>query len=497
MSQVIVIGAGMGGMACAARLQAQGHKVTVIEQSTTWGGKLGRVTHDGHTFDTGPSLLTLPAVYRDLFLKTGKPLEDSVDVVDLETAFRYQFSDGTVLRMPGAGVGKSAEAIGDALGGSAATQWRNFMDRASNMWAATRTPFLESELQGLRTLLALSTRMRDLRTIAPIKTLRSLSEHYFTDPRLVTLVDRYATYTGSDPRRAPAALATIPYIEQTFGAYHVAGGLRELGRALFDRCVQLGVDFQFDTDVIGINGTTRATGVTIADGRVINSDIVVANADASTIYDHLLTEQAKRKCRSEVRKISKSTPSLSGFVLLLALAGKTDNLEHHNVFFPGNYDEEFNSIFGKQPKPVDDPTIYVCRPDDMAMAPHDAESWFVLINAPRHQPASGFDWDTPGVVNAYGEHILKRLNGLGYDIASRKTWLHFSSPADLQSRTRAPGGSIYGTSSNGTSSAFLRPTNTSPLPGLFLVGGSSHPGGGLPLVAMSAAIVAKRIGQGH
>jgi phytoene desaturase len=339
--------------------------------------------------------------------------------------------------------------------------------------------------------------MRDLRTIAPLKTLRSLSEHYFTDPRLVTLVDRYATYTGSDPRRAPAALATIPYIEQTFGAYHVAGGLRELGRALFDRCVELGVDFQFDTDVIGINGTTRATGVTIADGRVMNSEIVVANADASTIYDRLLTEPAKRKCRSEVRKISKSTPSLSGFVLLLALDGTTGDLEHHNVFFPQNYDEEFNSIFGKQPKPIEDPTIYVCRPDDLAMAPHNAESWFVLINAPRHQPASGFNWDTPGVVDAYGEHILKRLNGLGYNVESRKTWQHFSSPADLQSRTRAPGGSIYGTSSNGTSSAFLRPTNASPLPGLFLVGGSSHPGGGLPLVAMSAAIVAKRIGQGR
>jgi phytoene desaturase len=497
MSQVIVIGAGMGGMACAARLQAQGHKVTVIEQASTWGGKLGRIEHEGHVFDTGPSLLTLPAVYRDLFLKTGKPLEESVDIVDLETAFRYQFSDGTILRMPGVGIGNSADAIGDALGGSSATQWRNFMVRAGAMWAATRTPFLESELNGLRTLLALSTRVRDLRTIAPQKTLRSLSEHYFTDPRLVTLVDRYATYTGSDPRQAPAALATIPYIEQTFGAYHVSGGLRELGRALFDRCVGLGVDFMFDTDVTAINGAVQVTGVTLGDGQTLSAEIVVANADARTVYQNLLSEPARRMCRSEMRKIRKSTPSLAGFVMLLALDGKTPDLDHHNVFFPQDYEAEFDSIFGKHPSPVEEPTIYVCRPDDPLMSPEDTESWFVLINAPRHQPPSGCDWHTPGLVDEYRNRILDQLATRGHETASRLKWLSTSSPADLEHRTRAPGGSIYGTSSNGTSSAFLRPNNTSPLPGLFLVGGSAHPGGGLPLVAMSAAIVAKHIGHAN
>ena len=497
MSRVVVIGAGMGGMASAARLQAQGHAVTILEQSETWGGKLGRVTHEGYVFDTGPSLLTLPAVYRDLFLKTGKPIEESIEIVDLETAFRYQFSDGTVLRMPGVGIGNSADAIGDALGGTSATQWRNFMERASAMWAATRKPFLESELEGIRTLLALSTRMGDLRTIAPQKTLRALAETYLTDSRLITLVDRYATYTGSDPQRAPAALATIPYIEQTFGAYHVAGGLRELGRALFERCLELGVQFEFNADVASINGTTHATGVTLTDGRTMASEIVVANADASTVYSQLLSEAARSVCRSEVRKLRRSTPSLSGFVLLQALKGKTPDFEHHNVFFPENYDDEFTSIFSKRPQPVKNPTIYVCRPNDSTMAPADAESWFILINAPRHEPQSGFDWTTPGTADAYGARILEQLSRYGFDITSRTTWQQISSPADLQTRTRAPGGSIYGTSSNGASSAFLRPRNTSPFPGLFLVGGSAHPGGGLPLVAMSAALVAQRIGRAN
>lgn len=176
MANVVVIGAGMGGMACAARLASKGHQVTVLEQSPTWGGKLGIVNHEGHLFDTGPSLLTLPAVYRDLFLKTGAALEDSIEIVDLDTAFRYQFADGTVLKMPGVGIGKCAEAIGDTLGGNSAEQWRAFMKRAAKMWSVTRKPFLESELHGLSSLVSMSWRLGDLQTIAPTKTLRGLAQ---------------------------------------------------------------------------------------------------------------------------------------------------------------------------------------------------------------------------------------------------------------------------------------------------------------------------------
>lgn len=131
----------MGGMACAARLASKGHSVQVLEHNETWGGKLGSVEHGGYKFDTGPSLLTLPAVYRDLFLKTGAALEDSIEIVDLETAFRYQFADGTTLKMPGTGIGRCAEAIGDSLGGKSADQWRAFMRRAAQMWSVTRKPF--------------------------------------------------------------------------------------------------------------------------------------------------------------------------------------------------------------------------------------------------------------------------------------------------------------------------------------------------------------------
>ena len=495
MANVVVIGAGMGGLACAARLAAKGHDVNVIEQSHTWGGKLGIESHGGHVFDTGPSLVTLPAVYRDLFLKTGRPLEESVNLVDLDIAFRYQFADGTVLKMPGVGVGACAQAIGDAFGGKSAEQWKSFMHRAGQMWSATRVPFLESPLNGLSSLLSLSYRLKDLKSIAPGRTLRSLANHYFDDPRLVTLVDRYATYTGSDPRKAPAALATVPYIEQVFGAYHIAGGVRELGRALFERCESLGVRFTFDSSVTSINGGATVTSVSTSRGDVA-AHIVVANADASVVYNSLLTNPISMDLTSRARKqLAGNTPSLSGFVGLIALRGHTSDLEHHNVWFPAHYDAEFDSIFGKTKMPVSDPTVYVCNPRDSQMAPEGSESWFVLVNAPRHDPDHGVDWSNNSLRDDYFAHIIGILKTRGFDIGERITWSSTLTPSDLESRTGAPGGSIYGSSSNGMRSAFLRPSNVTAIKNLYLVGGSSHPGGGLPLVAMSANIVAQLIGR--
>ena len=497
MANVVVIGAGMGGMACAARLASKGHQVTVLEHSPTWGGKLGIVEHEGHLFDTGPSLLTLPAVYRDLFLKTGAALEDSIEIVDLDTAFRYQFADGTVLKMPGVGIGKCAEAIGDTLGGSSAEQWRAFMKRAAKMWSVTRKPFLESELHGLSSLVSMSWRLGDLRTIAPTKTLRELAQQYISDPRLLTLVDRYATYTGSDPRQAPAALATVPYVEQMFGAYHVAGGLRELGRALFERACAIGVKFEFSCTVENICANPAISGVTLEGGRFIAADIVVANADASNVYGSLLTGEALTKTKSATKSLRKATPSLSGFVILLAMSGVTPDLEHHNVFFPSNYDDEFDSVFGigKPACPVADPTIYICNPKDSKMSPPGSESWYVLVNAPRHDKNAGMDWSVESLAQSYASSVLKTLSGRGVEVDARVKWQEVISPADLERNTLAPGGSIYGSSSNGMRSAFLRPENTTKIPNLYLVGGSAHPGGGLPLVGMSAEIVASRIGR--
>jgi phytoene desaturase len=497
VAKVVVIGAGMGGMACAARLAVKRHDVTVVEQSSTYGGKLGTVERDGFVFDTGPSLVTLPAVYRDLFLKTGGELEESIDLVDLEPAFGYRFPDGTTVDMPGVDFSACARALGDALGGTAADDWNAFMRRAAQIWQVTRRPFLEAPLTGVGDLLPLARNLSDVRTVAPFTSLRSLAKHYLHDPRLRMLVDRYATYTGSDPRRAPAALATVPYVEQTFGAYHVGGGVRRLADALHARTLERGVAYRFGADVAEVLTTgTGVTGVRLADGEVVDADVVVANADATHLYRDLVHDPRGAKALSSLRK---ATPSLSGFVLLLAVRGRTPGLRHHNVWFPQDYDAEFDAIFGRRARPVDDPTVYVCAPDDDRMRPDaDHESWFVLVNAPRHGTAGEagtIDWTAPGLAESYRDRVLDVMAQRGYDVRDRLLWSEIRTPADLERSTRAPGGAIYGTSSNGARAAFLRPTNRSPVPGLFLVGGSAHPGGGLPLVGMSADIVAQMIGR--
>ena len=490
MSRIAVVGAGVGGLAAAARLRVKGHDVTVYEQGPSVGGKLATYRREGFAFDTGPSLFTLPAVYRDLFLKTGAPLEDEVDLQALDPAFGYHFADGTSVVLPGVDPARCAVALGDALGGDAQAEWRAFMERASDMWQLTRRPFLESPLDGWRTLLPLAA-PRDVRTIAPFTSLRSLSRSFFHDPRLVTLVDRYATYTGSDPRKAPAVLATVPYVEQAFGAWHLGGGVGTLADALHRRCLSLGVDVQVHASVSRI--TTRESAVTGLDvgSTHVDADIVVANADASVVYGELVDDPAARKERS---RVATAAPSLAGFVILLALRGRSAGLHHHNVWFPEQYDDEFDSIFGSSPRAVPDPAIYVCAPDDPAMAPSDHEAWFVLVNAPRHG-RGGIDWTAPGVAEGYADHVLAVLARRGMDVRDRILWREVRTPADLERSVRAPGGSIYGQSSNGPRAAFARPANRSPVQGLYLVSGSAHPGGGLPLVGMGAEIVAELIGR--
>jgi phytoene desaturase len=497
VASVVVVGAGMGGMAAAARLSALGHDVTVVEQAERAGGKLQTYRRDDFAFDTGPSLLTLPAVYRDLFLKTpvrrkGASLEENVDLRGVDPAFGYRWADGVNAVLPGSNSNRVASALGAALGGSAERDWKRFSRRSADLWAATRVPFLESPLSGPRDLLPHLRKLSDLRTVAPWKSLRSLGNQYFDDPRLVTLLDRYATYTGSDPRKAPAALAVIPFVEQTFGAWHIGGGIGELAGALHQRCLDRGITFRFGTDVTAVRTEGgRACGVDLADGGHIRADIVVSDADATSLYEHLVTDPSRR---TPLKKLRKATPSLAGFVMLLAVQGRTPGLQHHNVLFPADYDAEFDAIFGREPRPVDDPTIYICAPDDPRMRPDGHEAWFVLVNAPRHDPAVGVDWTDEDLVDRYRNRVLDVLAARGFDVRPRLLWSETRTPADLERTTRSPGGSIYGTSSNGTRAAFLRAANRSPVPGLFLVGGSAHPGGGLPLVGMSAAIVADLIG---
>jgi len=496
MANIVVIGAGIGGMSAAARLAKAGHEVTIYENSDRSGGKCRTEWFGDYAFDTGPSLLTLPAVYRDLFLKTGKRIEHVLNIKPVDPAFNYHFSDGSSVLFPNLSNPNTYNEIEKSYGLVASNQWKELIDRAERMWEVSREPFIESELNSIFSLLKRKNLLRDIKEIAPFTSLRKLSEKLKLDPHLQMIVDRYATYTGSDPRSAPAVLLTIAFVESTFGAWHIEGGVGQLSTALEQRCSDLGVKFKFNTLVSQILvNNNHATGIKTSDGKEFKADLVVANSDAEYIYNKLLANNVNA-ARSERRKLKFATKSLSGFSLLLGLdnsKGKAFPIDHHNVYFPNNYDAEFDDVFTKQ-IPVQDPTIYICAPKDPHMTKgENKEAWFVLVNAPRHQVVGGWDWREGGA--EYAQKIIQKLDDLGLNVSSRLDFMKYRTPADLENYAMAPGGSIYGSSSNSAASAFLRTKNRSKIKGLFCVGGSSHPGGGLPLVGISAEIVANTIGK--
>ena len=364
------------------------------------------------------------------------------------------------------------------------------------MWEASRESFVESELSSIWPLLKRRDLFSQVKQIAPFTSLRKLSNKFDLDPHLKMIIDRYATYTGSDPRSAPAVLLTIAFVESTFGAWHIKGGIGQLSVALEQRCRELGVEFKFNTLVTKILTTGKSvTGLQTQNGETILSDLVVANADAEHVFNQLLDKKVYA-AKSERRKLKAATKSLAGFSLLLGLdnsKGKPVNIKHHNVYFPKDYDAEFDQIFTKK-IPVSDPTIYICAPKDPSMVKSsNKEAWFVLVNAPRHDVEAGWDWRSGG--DEYAKLIINKLDKLGLNVSNRLEVMQVRTPFDLESYAMAPGGSIYGTSSNSAASAFLRARNRSKVKGLFCVGGSAHPGGGLPLVGISAEIVAKAIGK--
>jgi phytoene desaturase len=427
-------------------------------------------------------------VLRDVLDATTPPDGDgAIELERVEPIARYQYPDGTLLDAYG-DRDRMRRSFDTSLGLGTGAAWARLMDRAERMWEAIEGPILSKPQASVAGLANQARRLTDLQKIAPHRSLRGIGQQYLHHPYQQQFLERYATYTGSDPRRAPAVLATIPWLEQTTGAWYVAGGLHHIADVLAERITAHGgqVHTSARVDAVATSGD-RVTGVTVADGTRVAADVVVANTEARTLYGRLLEHANARKWRREVEK---AEPSLSGFVVLLGLDGTTPDLVHHSVLFSADYDAEFDAIFGPEPQPIADPTIYLSVPQDASMAPEGSEAWFVLVNAARQGPV---DWDVGDTSARYAEHIIDLMAKRGVDVRHRIRTSAWISPADLARRTGAIGGAIYGTSSNGWRAATMRPANRGPIDGLYLVGGSAHPGGGMPLVLKSAEITANLI----
>jgi phytoene desaturase len=480
MADVVVVGGGVGGLAAALRLRAAGHAVRVLERRPALGGKLDVRVRDGFTFDTGPSLLTLPGVLDELFRVAGTRLSAEVDLTRLDPQIRYRWPDGS-----GFDASDDPEATTRAVdafspGGGAAL--RRFTAHGQRIWAVSERTFLAGPMSGPLDLLRRMRSPRDLTAIDPVRTLDAVARRTFSDSRLVQWAGRYATYSGSSPYRAPATLACIPAVEARHGVWYPAGGMGALRDALVRVAERTGVELATGCEVERIEASgARVRAVVTADGTRHRADVVVANVDAEHLYRDLLPDGPA------LTRTRRAGRSLSGFVVLAGVRGTTPGQAHHTVWFPADQALEFRQLVDGGVL-ADRPTIYACVPSvcDPTQAPPGHESWFLLVNAP-----AGVAVDRA----AYQARLFDLLAAYGTDLRDRLCFTETITPADLAERYRAPGGAIYGASSNGRRAAFLRPANRGPRRGLYLVGGSSHPGGGLPLVAISGRIVAVLVGQ--
>ena len=478
MAEVVVVGGGVGGLATALRLRAAGHAVRVLERRATLGGKLDVRVRDGFTFDTGPSLLTLPDVLGELFRVAGTRLADEVDVTRMDPQIRYRWPDGT--GFDACDDPETTRGAIEAFSPGGGDAHRRLITHGERIWAVSQRTFLAGPMSGPLDLLRRMRSPRDLATIDPLRTLDAVARRAFSDPRLVQWAGRYATYSGSSPYRAPATLACIPAVEARHGVWYPAGGMGALRDALVRVADRTGVELATGCEVERVDASgDRVRGVVTAGGTWHPADVVVADVDAEHLYRDLLPDTAA------LDRTRRAGRSLSGFVVLAGVRGTTPGQAHHTVWFPADQSREFRQLVDEGTV-ADDPTIYACVPSvsDPTQAPPGHESWFLLVNAP-----AGAAVDRA----AYQARLLDLLAGHGTDLRDRLCFTETITPDDLADRYRAPGGAIYGTSSNGRRAAFLRPANRGPRRGLYLVGGSSHPGGGLPLVTISARIVADLI----
>ncbi|MEU5386973.1 phytoene desaturase family protein [Kitasatospora cineracea] len=460
MARIIVVGAGMGGLAAASRLGTLGHRVTVLEATGTHGGQVGAYRRDGFGFDTGPGLLALPAVYRDLALKTGRePLEQLVGLRPVDPESRHLFPDGTELLLPNASRGGVGQALDAAFGAGTGARWGELLNRGRTVWEATRRPLLEEPRPAA-----------DPADPYPVPPRRGLSRllprgrHTLADaarelgggPGPAALLGEYALRYGLDPRSAPASATVLPYMEQSFGVWYVDGGLRALADAVFERCGKRGVEFRFDTPVRALEQDgDRVVGVRTDQG------VLAADAVLSAVPGLGVAEPA--------------APAPGRFTVLLALDGaRPAGTAHRTVVHAADPAAEARAVFAGRALP-DRPTVQVLRPDDPALVPGpDAEAAVLTVTVPAGLTPADAERD------AYAGRLLDHLAAAGLDLRPRVRWRETRLTASVPVPSLAGG--------------HLAQANRPGPAGLYLIGAHAHPGGGLARVGMSASITAGLLG---
>ena len=503
--QIVVIGAGVGGMVAALRLAHAGHAVIVVEQGERVGGKLNtcQPTVPGvgqFRFDTGPHVLTMPWAIRELFADLGERMEDHLDLQRIDPICRYHFADGSAPFDAPADPNAAAQAIAARFPGEAAG-FRALLAYARRVHDVTVGPFLRQDFADAVRGIPSPAQWRQLAQfigLRPWETLATRVRRHIADPQLRQIFDLYAFYNGSEPARASAIFAIIAWVQWGDGTFYLRGGLRTYADALARLADKFGVTVRLRTAVTNIeidgeSGKARATGVRLEEGTLLPADAIVCNADPLTAYERLIPPafHASGFTRTD---IDAREPSTSAFLLLLGVRGDYPHLAHYNSFLPKDPDAEFRAIFDAH-IPASDPVIGVtCQSrTDPACAPPGCANLFVMTSPPALHANN--DW-TEAQTHDYRDRLLTLLEtrcGLT-DLRDRMVYEQLWTPQTFADRYGAWRGSLYGASSNGWKSAFLRPPiRAKSIRGLYFVGGGTHPGGGLPLVTLSGKIAAEAL----
>ncbi len=480
--RVVVIGAGIAGLSAALALAARGLEVTVVERSLRPGGKMRDVTLAGRAIDSGPTVFTMRWVFEELFDLLGENLADHVKLLPLGVLARHAWQDGSQLDLF-ADAQRSTDAIGHFAGRAAADGFKAFSADAKRIFDVLKGPFICAPAPSMAALMR-STRFRDLTAIRPFQTMWKALGGYFSDPRLQQLFGRYATYCGSSPFDAPATLMLVAHVESA-GVWLVDGGMQKLATAMAGLAGRRGVRFHYGngvSDVIVAGG--RVTAVRLANDERIEADAVVATVDVAALAGGLLGSDAARNSTG----VPDKARSLSAMTWSCVATAHGFPLLRHSVFFSRDYRAEFDDIFARSRLPQE-PTVYICAQDrdDGEPGTTGPERLFALVNAPAIGDRHGF---APAEINEHARRTFGVLERCGLTLETVPELTQVTTPADFHRLFPGTGGALYGRSSHGWMASFQRPGARTKLPGLYLAGGSVHPGPGVPMAALSGRMAA-------
>ena len=494
--RAVVIGGGLAGLAAAVELNTRGAEVVLVERNRHLGGKMNVLEQDGYRFDMGPTILTIPSVVRGIIARSGRRPEDYVDLVRLDPQWRCLFEDGVVIDLR-----ENVDAMRKAMdaqfpGTGAGDGWASFIEYSRRMYRLSEKVFFYKDLGGIGDIVRTPpTRepglLGDVMAMRIHSTMAATLHKHLREPHLAQLSEHFLQYVGSSPFLAPAILSLIAAAQVDEGCWYSMGGTREIARSLARILEEESVDVRTGVGVkrILVEGS-KATGVELEDGTVVEADLVVSNCDVQRTYRDL--RGGKADLAEQRRIASKYEPACSGVVLYLGLDRQYDHLCHHNFLFSGDSQSEFGDIY-RRGVPAEDPTLYLCVPSrsDPAQAPAGCEALYVLVHTPYLRP--GQRWDGPGgLLEQYRPVILDKLRRNGMpDIDQRIRVERSLTPAGIDRMYNAEGGAIYGLASHGRLHGGFKPKNRSRVyRNLYLAGGSVNPGPGTPMVMMSGVTAA-------